>query len=50
MKIAETTVSTQMTIYVPKAVALALKVSEGDVLEWVVDDSRMYVAKKESIK
>ena len=50
LKIAETTISTQMTVYIPKAVSLALKVSEGAVLEWFVENGRMYVAKKDTTK
>ncbi|MDH5786965.1 MAG: AbrB/MazE/SpoVT family DNA-binding domain-containing protein [Candidatus Bathyarchaeota archaeon] len=50
MKIAETPISTQMTVYVPKAIQNALGVIEGDVLLWFVEDGRLYVAKKEKQK
>jgi bifunctional DNA-binding transcriptional regulator/antitoxin component of YhaV-PrlF toxin-antitoxin module len=47
-KIAETRIGPQGQIYVNKAIRFALEADIGDTIEWLVENSRIEVRKKES--
>ena len=49
-EVASTTVSPQWHTTIPTQVRPWLKIEKGDVLCWVVEDGRVYVAKKETTK
>ena len=50
MKIADTPVSTQLTVYLKDAIQQALNVTAGDVLEWHAENNTLYMKKRESEK
>ena len=45
MKIAETPIQ-RSRLYVKESIRYALQIAENDVVEWFVEDGRVYVAKK----
>lgn len=47
VKIAESTVSTGLQTHVPSAIATALNIKLGDVLEWHVEAEQILIKKKE---
>lgn len=47
MKIAESTVSGGLQTHIPSAIATALSIKLGDVLEWHVEADQILIKKKE---
>lgn len=48
MKIGESKVTRGTITTIPKSVRLALKIKEGDVIEWHVEDGKIVVRKKQT--
>lgn len=48
MKIAESKVSPQFSVTVPRAVRLAYEVEPADVMVWCLEDGRLFIEMKKS--